>query len=232
VAVLPSHIHISTGRNSALTNHHASVVRLSPLDLQALLQECHSEKGWAQLLQVLVQIPPKDEQDRGRATDDDALAVERSILAFVTPTRKRKECCGEATIPSCKLGEPREKGPPPMTSSFSSDELVIIPSQDSQEASDDEHLAAMMGQWNLVVSALNHSTSVIKRLQTAISSNLDALDARLVGVKTDLGNVPSNSVFGHCISAWHGLLLLQSEFESIAVENTVIQEALQGWEQA
>jgi hypothetical protein len=111
-AVLPSHIHISTGRNSALTNHHALVVRLSPLDLQALLQECHSEKGWAQLLQVLVQIPPEDEQDRSRATDDDALAVEQSILAFVTPTRKRKECCREATIPSCKLGEPREKGPP------------------------------------------------------------------------------------------------------------------------
>jgi predicted component of type VI protein secretion system len=119
-----------------------------------------------------------------------------------------------------------------MTSSFSSDELVIILSQDSQEASDDEHLAAMMGQWDLVASALNHSTSVIKRLQTAISSNLDALDARLVGVKTDLGKVPSNSAFGHCISAWHGLLLLQSEFESIAVEITVIQEALPGWEQA
>ncbi len=87
--------------------------------------------------------------------------MEQSVLAFITPGRERKEHYGEATVPSYELGEPREKGPPPMTaSSFSSDELVIISSQDTQEASDDEHLVTMMGQWGLIVSALKHSTTL------------------------------------------------------------------------
>jgi len=196
VPVLASHIYISTGRNSALTNHHASVAALSPLELQALLQERHTEKGWAQLLQVLRQILPKDEQGRDRVGVDDAIAVARSVLAC------------------------------------DSDDLVIIPSQDSQEVSDEERSANMMGQWGLMVNTLNQSTSVVKRLQNTVAGDLDALDARIVGVKADLGNVPSNSAFGDCISAWDGLLLLHNEVESIATENTCMKEALQGWEQA
>jgi hypothetical protein len=174
-----------------------------------------------------------DEQGRDRVGVDDAIAVERSVLAFVTPGRKRKERYGEATIPSLETGDPEEMRPHPLTAySFSSDDLVIIPSQDSQEVSEKEHLANMMGQWGLMVNTLNHSTSVVKRLQTTIAGDLDALDARIVGVKADLGNVPSNSASGDCISAWDGLLLLHNGAESIATENTGMKEALQGWEQA
>jgi hypothetical protein len=233
VPVLATHIYISTGRNSALTNHHALVAALSPLELQALLQERHTEKGWAQLLQVLGQIPPEDKQGCDMVGVDDAIAVEQSVLAFVTPGRKRKERYGEAIVPSLETGDPGEKGPHPLTAyPFSSDNLVIIPTQDSQEVSDEERLANMMEQWGLVVNTLNQSTSVVKRLQNTVAGDLDALDARIVGVRADLGNVPSNSAFGDCISAWDGLLLLQNEVESIATENTCMKEALQGWEQA
>jgi hypothetical protein len=104
--------------------------------------------------------------------------------------------------------------------------------QDSQEVSDEEWLANILGQWDLIVNTTNKSTSLVRRLQLVIGDNLDSLETRLVGIKANLGKVSANSAFDNCILAWDGLLLLHNKVEAISSVNDSVQEALHPREQA
>jgi len=217
------HIYISTGRNSTFTNCHVPAAALPDSDLQTLLLERHSEIGWLQLFQVIDQIPPDTNSGNGPVTGDSAM--EHSVLAYVTSGQKRKDWYQDSTLALESSADISEKSPHlRTTNSFGSNNLVILPSLDSQEPMSKEWMLAMLGQWDRVVSTINKSSSsMVKKLQAAIDEDFNSLEGKLLDLRVNLGMVPVDSGFEDCISAWDGLLLMHNKVEAI----TLAQEATQ-----
>jgi hypothetical protein len=223
VPITMGHIYISTGRNSTFTNCHVPAAALPDSDLQTLLLERHSEIGWLQLFQVIDQIPPDTNSGNGPVTGDSAM--EHNVLAYVTSGQKRKDWYQDSTLALESSADISEKSPHlRTTNSFGSNNLVILPSLDSQEPMSKEWMLAMLGQWDRVVSTINKSSSsMVKKLQAAIDEDFNSLEGKLLDLRVNLGMVPVDSGFEDCISAWDGLLLMHNKVEAI----TLAQEATQ-----
>ncbi len=163
VSVTEGDIYISTGCNSAFSNHHAPASPLSEADLQELLKEHHTEKGWVNLLQVINTFPDEHKQLEENGGADSESSLEPSVLASVTPRRKRKECYIDMSqSPLDPVMSGKLKAGLSSTNSSFDDELIIVPSAYFQDLSDEEKLSSVLGQWDLVISTLNKTTSVIK----------------------------------------------------------------------
>jgi hypothetical protein len=103
--------------------------------------------------------------EQSQALADAVSGFSESVLNAVTPGRKRKKRYNElsdSTLPDLDGSN---------KSVLFDEELVIIPSVDSQDSAAEEKLAVMMGQWDMMVSAVNKLTKNLKRLKLAIGED-------------------------------------------------------------
>jgi hypothetical protein len=199
------HLYVSAGRNSAFTHHHALAESLSERELNRFLQERHSEKDWVTLLHVLNQVSNNTEKDvvgSGSTFND-------SVLAYATPGQKRKERYDDTNLPSVDEDSVAIAKRGSMLESLGmEDELVIIPSQDSQELTEEERVTHILSQWELLVNSVNKLAAGYRSLRASIGDDLESLETKLVNVETNLGSALPMLGFDDCISAWDGLALL------------------------
>ncbi len=170
VEVFQDHIYVAAGRNSAFTFHHAPISALAPEQLDALLQEQHSQAEWVRLLHGLNQAVGEAEQ--GQDGPDEPSRI--SVLDAVTPGRKRKvRYENQYSTPSkLKLREDLQE-------SFE-DELVVLSSQDSMDQSEDEKLKMVLNQWDLLVNMVNKLGSGLRTLKGTVGEDLFVIKCNFV----------------------------------------------------
>jgi hypothetical protein len=217
MVVVPDHLYISTGRKSALTRHHAPAALLSSDQLTCLLKERHSQEEWIRLLHAVNQNVSDEGGLKSEANAEGAVSFHSSVLAMATPARKRKERYDDSlnVVPDLNLQD-RKPLSTRSGSSVSMDELVILPSQDSQEISPEERLSIVFGQWDNLVTMVNKMNGVISSLRSSVIEDLIDLDDKILSVDARIGLKPQGMAgLDECGSVWDGLIYLTSEVQDI-----------------
>ncbi len=217
-----NHVYINSGRNSALTNHHVPAAALSDHELSELLKERHSQKEWANLIhtmnQTLEGIKQMEETAAARAA---GLGIENSILAFVTPGRKRKE-----RYDAIDVSPPGASKSVLTTGTTSFDEeIVLLPSQDTQEISREEQISSVLAQWDSIINIINRTSSVIRSLKLSVGEDLESLETKISMVDASVGKPPDGTGFDDCVSVWDGLFLLKNNLENLVRTTETLQES-------
>ena len=213
VEVIPNHLYISTGRDSAYAHHHAPVDGLSADQLAVVLRERHTKEEWVGLLHGLNSQPLVtnrelfSEEPEVKGSDGG-----NRVLSAITPARKRKTRYG-----SIAKDEPDE------ASSFSaSSSLTLIGSTEGlEDESPSDKVARMAGQWDDVVGKVQRTARDLKTLKSNVGDDIDLIDDRMLLVEAFIGQPGKGSVFDDCGSVWDGLHMLRSECEDLAKAKSV-----------
>jgi len=190
VEVQVNAVYISTGRNSAFTHHHAPVDGLSDVQLADLLREVHPKDVWIRLLRGLSQV---NEEASGFAPSP---IKHVSILDALTPAKRRKTRYEEVAPGEGIFGTPGKRDAN-LRESFD-DELVILPSVDSEDQSPEERINYMLGQWNQVITTINKLGSSLSTLRALTSEDVGDLDSKIMEVDSRVGTLPAAGGFEDC----------------------------------
>jgi hypothetical protein len=116
-----------------------------------------------------------------------------SILDAITPGRKRKDRYENLSV-SSKLFY----GPGRYSISGSEDteegDLVILPSEDLVHLPLEEKVTNVNKQLDSVVNSLQKLTGAVRQLRTAVGTDFQELESRLLGVEARLGTPLVNQV--------------------------------------
>jgi hypothetical protein len=169
-------------------------------------------------------------QEHQESVGDAGIGFGYSVMT--TPGRKRKKHYYEMNIEKSEVLSPakHDLGLQTGSSSFE-DEIVVIPSQDTQDVSDEECLVRIILQWNLVVSTVNKLASVTGKLRTAVGEDLEALESKILDVNASLGSIPKIQPFQDCISAWDGLTYANHGISNLTQLTETLLQKLEATEQ-
>jgi hypothetical protein len=118
VGVVPDHIYISKGCQSAFAHHHAPIAVLSHDELSALLEEWHLQSESVQLLHAVNQHIALTQTSMEGENVGQLSTFQESVLAVATPARKRKDRYEEQSeVPGLTLRFGEQKLSPAVRSS-------------------------------------------------------------------------------------------------------------------
>jgi hypothetical protein len=225
VEVASDAIYISTGRNCAFSHHHAPVSRLEDSQLPLLLSEQHSKEDWIRLLRGLNQAMNVDEEG-GLAQ----VPKQVSILEAFTPRRKRKARYEEPILGDgdSLFLTPGKRDQGRGSRDSGDDELVILPSEDSEDQGPEEHLVIIIAQWGQVVGAINKIGSSVHALRGTMSEDIGDLESKLLDVDARVGTLPLQGGFEDCGTLCDGLSQLWSHRTDLVAKCDALKAAFVG----
>ena len=214
IEVVEHDLYISTGRNSAFSNHHIPSSVLTSSQLGAILQERHTEEEWVRLLhawnsKALEETKPSETP----FTKVGALMVSTAV----TPSRKRKPIYGpveEDSIPGLSASSSSLSSPSSVDSDF---ELVPIA---IDSVPPEEKLADVLSKWDTVVLNVNAMSGLFKKLRSTLGDDIENVQDRVNVVDSRIGARSKLEPFEDCLTTWEGLTYVQSGVTELAVSVT------------
>lgn len=123
--------------------------------------------------------------EQSKALEEAVSGFKSSVLDAITPGRKRKERYDNFNIPPTSFYTSGKFDSGDSVDSNDGD-LVILPSEDSQDQTPEGKTATILGQWDSVVSSINKLSAVIKWLCSATGTDLQKLESMLLRVDAGL----------------------------------------------
>ena len=204
VEVRVNALYISTGRNSGFSHHCVAVADVDQGHLSDLLRELHPKDVWIRLFRGVNQAKGMGEGMAGGRSQH------VSILDAVTPGRKRKARYEDPLLGEALFATPGKRDPSLARNASFEEELVILPSIDSEDQTPEERMMYVVSQWNQMVSTINKLGGNITTIRGFMAEDVSDLDARVLEVDSRVGNLPGKGGFEECGTVCDALAYLLS----------------------
>ena len=217
VDVVEHDLYISTGRNSAFSNHHVPSNVLTRTQLQTILQERHTEEEWVRLLFAWNSKAIEDSLVDSSSDTPFSKVGALMVATAVTPSRKRKPIYGlsgttiDEEVPGLTASSSSLSSPGSSDSDF---ELLPIPIVEMQP---EDKMADMLVKWDTVVSNVNAMSGIFKKLRSSFGDDIESVQDRVSVVDSKIGTRPKIEAFGDCMTTWEGLSYVQHEVSDLSI---------------
>lgn len=210
-------LYISTGRNSAFTNHFMPVALLTQSQHDEVIREKHSKEEWSQLFNLWKtqsqQIGPDSSADHGASN---------VLMSAIKPAKRFRP---ENVSSPLARDTMQDFNASPSISEDDLD-LIILPSEDFTDKTPEEKMNLLLSQWDTLVGSMARVSDVVRHFRRAHEDDLEVLNDKINAVDSLIGRCEKESLKDDCISVWDGIVYLHNTVETLTTSFKTLEQTI------